>query len=204
MSPEATTFRLSALAAVTPRTSSDRAEGYAAGWAAGMQAATEEAARLRAQLQERNAVAEASRAATVARGVAALERAARAIETSAVPVVAEARRSLYEAAIALAEAVLGHELASGPGSATEALARALAAPADLGVRSVRLCPEDAAQVRALVSDGVVTLPAGIEIVPDGRLRPGDAIGEHPTGYVDARIAAALARAQAELLGEEGA
>ncbi len=112
--------------------------------------------------------------------------------------MADVRRTLVQAAVELAEAVLGRELADGSASARAALDRALSAGADLGVHTVRLSPADHA---ALLGEGVEA-PAGVAMVADPRLRPGDAISEHPAGYLDAQVSTALDRARRALLGED--
>jgi flagellar assembly protein FliH len=199
MSPEATQFRLTPLAP-TARAAreQDRAAGYAAGWAAGARAAAEQAAQQRAALAAEQHAAEERREAQLRAAVDRLGRAAAAADARSAPVVADARRALAQAAIELAEAVLGHELSDGPARARAALDRALSAEADLGVHTVRLSPADHA---ALLSEGVEP-PAGVVLVADPRLRPGDAVSEHPGGYLDAQIATALDRARRALLGED--
>lgn len=199
MSPEATTFRLAPLAP-TARAAreQDRAAGYAAGWAAGARAAAEQAAQQRATLAAEHAAAEERREAAVRAAVDRLARAAAASDARSAPVVADVRRTVVEAAVELAEAVLGHELADGPTSARAALERALSAGADLGVHTVRLSPADHA---VLLAEGVEP-PPGVALVADQRLRPGDAISEHPAGYLDAQISTAMDRARRALLGED--
>ncbi|MFS0702834.1 FliH/SctL family protein, partial [Cellulomonas sp. 179-A 4D5 NHS] len=105
---------------------------------------------------------------------------------------------LHAAALELAAAVLGTELADGERSARAALARVLGNPLVPGVHTVRLHPRDLA---ALQAAGGVPATSGVELVADPALAPGDAIGEHPDGYLDGRIDAALDRARAVLLAE---
>jgi flagellar biosynthesis/type III secretory pathway protein FliH len=208
MSPEATVFRLSRpsqLSRLTPLAAEvgsarehERAVGYAAGWAAGARAAAEQAAQQRAALAAAHEAEEARRSAAVQAAVDKLARAAAAADARALPVVNEVRAALVDAAVALAAAVIGRELADGPASAVAALGRALASGADLGVHTVRLSPADHA---ALVADGV-ELPAGVTLVADPRLARGDAISEHPAGFLDAQVATALDRARRALLGED--
>lgn len=196
---EATAFRLAPLApSGRAGREADRAAGYAAGWAAGATAAAERAAAQRAELAAAQAAAEQRREAAVRGAVERLARAAAAADARTAPVLAQAQQTLAETALALAEAVLGHALADGPTGARAALRRALDTPAELGVHTVRLAPADLA---ALTAEGVAA-PAGVELVADPRLAPGDAVSEHPAGYLDARLATALARARAELLGGE--
>lgn len=204
MSPDASAFRLAPLAqlpgtgrAHAQERSAGYAAGYAAGWAAGSRAAAAEAEALRAGLVAEHVAAEQARDAEVARSVAALAAAARGADARALPVVDGLRGALVAAAVALAEAVLGRELADG-GSVATALARVLAAPADLGSQTVRLNPADHGEITALLAAGSVELPAGVTVAADPRLGPGDAVSEHPTGYLDAQLATALDRARRAL------
>ena len=106
------------------------------------------------------------------------------------------------AALELATAVLGCELADAERSARAALARVLDTPVPAGLQTVRLHPRD---LEALRTAGVVPGIAGVELVADPHLAPGDAVGEHPDGFLDARIGAALDRARAALADlDEGA
>ena len=66
------------------------------------------------------------------------------------------------------------------------------------MHTVRLSPADHAD---LVS-GTVELPAGVTLVADPRLARGDAISEHPAGFLDAQVATALDRARRALLGAD--
>ncbi|MCV2392788.1 flagellar assembly protein FliH [Actinotalea sp. M2MS4P-6] len=199
MSPEtteATPFRLAQLA---PRISreEDRAAGYAEGWAAGARAAAEQAAQQRAALAAQHQAGEARRDAALAAAVQRLERAAAAADARTAPAVAEVRAVLTTAALELARAVLGAELSDAETGARAALTRALSAPAELGVHTVRLAPAD----HALLSAAGVA-PQGVALVADPRLQPGDAISEHPAGYLDAQLATAMDRARRALLGED--
>lgn len=204
MSPDATAFRLAPLTPIggTGRAqaqdrSAGYAAGYSAGWAAGSRAAATEAEALRGALVAEHTAAEEARDAQLARALAALAAAARGAEARTAPVVEGLRGALVAAAAGLAEAVLGRELTDG-GSAATALERVLATPADLGAATVRVSPADHAEITALVAAGTVTLPEGLTLVADPRLAPGDAVSEHPTGYLDAQLATALDRARRAL------
>ncbi|WP_372594392.1 FliH/SctL family protein [Actinotalea sp.] len=205
MSPEVTTFRPAALHTAAPVDEATRAAGHAAGWAAGWaagaRAAAERAAAAEAGRAAEHARAESLRQAVLDEAVASLLRAAQAADRRALPAVEQVRRELTTAALTLAEAVLGHELADGSTSARAAMSRALAAPADLGVHTVRLNPADVAAVEDLVASGEIRLE-GVAVVADASLRRGDAISEHPTGFLDAQLSTALGRARRVLLGED--
>lgn len=199
MSPEPTTFRLAPLApSARAAREQDRAAGYAAGWAAGARAAAEQAAQQRAALAAEHRAAEERREAAVRGAVDRLQRAAAAADARSALVVTDVRRALAQAAIELAEAVLGRGLGDGPASARTVLDRALSTGAELGVHTVRLSPADHAALLA----GGVQAPAGVALVADPGLRPGDAVSEHPAGYLDAQISTALDRARRALLGED--
>jgi len=166
-----------------------RAVGFAAGFAAGAREAVR-VADIEADLTRSAAArSEQARAGEHARLVAALVGATRSLSAREAPVLARAQSALNAAAVELAEAVLGVELSDGPTSARAALARALSGePA--GEVAVRLNPQDL----ALLGAG----PAGVRMVADPTLAPGDAMAEHADGVLDARIGAALARARAVL------
>jgi flagellar assembly protein FliH len=192
-----TTFRLTELSAPTSSHERDRATGYAAGWAAGARAAAKQAEDQRTALAAAHQAAEARRDAEVSATVAALARAAAAADARTAPVVDEVREALALATIQLAEAVVGHELSDAETSARSALWRALSASADLGVHTIRVSPRDHA---LLVADGRVA--ESVAVVADPSLSPGDAISEHPNGYLDAQVSTAFARARAAILGQD--
>ncbi len=205
MSRDVVTFLPAALQSVAPQHDGARAAGHAAGWAAGWaagaRAAAEGAARAEAERAAEHERVEARRQAVIDDAVLALLRSAQAADHRAVPRVDQVRRELAEAAVLLAEAVLRRELSDGEDSARAALARALEVPAELGVHTVRLSPSDAAAVQQLVATGAVSLGA-VAVVADPRLDRGDAVSEHPAGFLDAQVSTALARARRVLLGED--
>jgi flagellar assembly protein FliH len=172
-----------------------RTAGYAAGYAAGAaeaaRAATVEAQRVTAQ----RAAEDAHRAEQLDAALAVLARAAHAAAARTAPVLAQAEQAVHAAALELTSAVLAHELADGEHAARAALGRVLDHPQLPGIQTVRLNPRDLA---ALQAAGGSTRTAGVELVADPSLAPGDAIGEHADGYLDARIGEALDRARAAL------
>jgi len=182
-------------------TDSSRAAGYSAGWAAGSRAAAEAAQAERSRLRAENDQRESVRDATLAQALGALGKAIEQWHVRALPVLDDAQRSVYEAALDLVEAILQREIAPGPDSARTLLARALAVPADVLPTVLRLHPDDLLHVNLLIQTGEVDVPAGLVLIPDPRLNPGDAITEHAEGALDARISTALARAREVLLGE---
>src|SRR5690606_38439465 len=130
----ATPFRPAPLS--RPRRADDERAGFAAGWAAGARAAAEAAAQAERRREEAAQRAEAERAARLAAAVDLLGRAAEALGARVAEDEARVRAVLQDAAVELAEAVLRRELAAGPGTARDVLARALALPAAPGRRVV--------------------------------------------------------------------
>ncbi|MGV8978415.1 MAG: FliH/SctL family protein [Cellulomonas sp.] len=188
-----------------PVRDADRDRAHAAGYAAGYAGGAREAARAAnaeaVRGQEHRAAAEERRSVEHAAAVAALARATQAAAARTAPVLADAERALHAAAFELATVVLGCELADGEHSARAALARVLDDPQVPGIQTVRLSLRDLDALRA--AGGVPDI-AGLELVADPTLAPGDAIGRHPDGYLDARITTALDRARTVLLGTDGA
>ncbi|MBP1240022.1 flagellar assembly protein FliH [Frigoribacterium sp. PvP120] len=181
------------------------ASGHAAGYAAGLRAADRELTARRAVLEAEHADALARLQQATAASLTALAAAGRALEERVVPVLHEAEEALVATALDLASAVVGYEVAASERSrdgdprvgrtARAALARALDGLDPSVVVRVRLHPADA----SLVADAARS--AGVEVVADPSLRPGDAEADLPTGLVDARLSTALGRARTALLGD---
>ncbi|WP_138445250.1 FliH/SctL family protein [Sinomonas susongensis] len=169
--------------------------GHAAGYAAGLRKAEAEVRTRRAECEAERAAALEEGRHRIERGVAVLEAAARALHQRTAPVLAEAETELAAAALAIAGAVLGRELSDAEVGAKAALARAFSGPDSAPVVAVRLHPSDLALVAGAA-------PAGVDLVADPGLEPGDAVADYPDGELDARISTALARAAAALAGEE--
>lgn len=106
--------------------------------------------------------------------------------------------AVADAAVRIAAAVLGRELADETVAATSAVHRALAALGRRPGTVVRLHPDDVALLER------AELPDGVRIEPDPSLRRGDAVGQTDDRTVDARIATALERALAALAGDDEA
>lgn len=171
------------------------ARGHAAGYADGLRAAQRELDARTARLDAEHGDALRRGDESIGRAVDILHRAARALDESALPLLAESYDTLAAAAIDLAEAIIGYELADGERSARAALDRALAAPNAEEARTVRLHPDDLA---ALGDDLRGRL--AVALAPDPSLARGDAVAEFADGYLDARLSTALARAKAVLRG----
>jgi flagellar assembly protein FliH len=173
-----------------------RSRGHAAGYADGLRAAEAEVAALKDRLASENLLEQQRAREQRDRAEMMLARAADALDAATVPVIADAQRTLADAAIELAEAILGYELEHGDRTARAALDRALS-PVDVATaHRVRMHPTDLAR---LETDTAAR--AGIELVADPAIEPGGAITEFDDGYLDARISTALARAKAALLAE---
>jgi flagellar assembly protein FliH len=188
-----------------------RAAGYAEGWAQGRRdAIAAEAAQLQRAAEDQQRL-EAALATEAQQACDALRSAVRQLEARTTPVLEDEADVVLEAAIQLAEAVLGAELTVLDDTATLALRRALAPLPDDGRVVVRLNPQDLQVLRT--ADGSGT-PSGaaqrveghdVELVPDAGLRRGEAVADLGAARVDARIDAALRRAVAAagLLGDGG-
>lgn len=209
MSPEAReAFGAARLTVVTDervRQTQERAHvsGYAAGFAAGSRAAAEATQGLHERLLAQAAAAETAREEAHRAAVRALELAARAAVDRVVPVLDEARDLLHLRALELARAVLGAELRDVEHGATAALARAAQLPHDVRVQTVRMHPRDLAALTTAgrahggtVSGGDL---AGVTLVADPSLAPGDAVSTFEGGFFDARIETAFDRARTALL-----
>lgn len=170
-----------------------RVHGHAAGYAAGLKKAHAELAVRRAELEAEAQAAAADGRARLDAAVAVLQQAARALDERLAPAVAEATASLADAAVDIAQAVIGRELSAGADSAENALRRALDHPDSAAVVAVRMNPAD---LQAL-PDGI-RAAAGVTLQADASLDPGDAVAQLPDGYLDARIGAALDRARTAL------
>jgi flagellar assembly protein FliH len=123
----------------------------------------------------------------------ALAGAAAELERRTVPVADELSESVLAAALVLAQAVLGRELAIATDGGADALRRAL----DLAPRhrpvTVRLSPQDLATLG--VHDSTVEIGGrAVTLVPDATLAAGDAVAVCDATEVDARLGAALDRA----------
>ncbi|MSR99996.1 MULTISPECIES: FliH/SctL family protein [unclassified Arthrobacter] len=174
-----------------------RTQGHAAGYAAGMHAAAAETARLREELRIRFDAETAALRARADHALQLLNNAEQSLAKLTVPVVAEVQDSLAAAALDLAEALLGRELANGETSARAALDRALSGVDTRLVHQVRMHPADL----AVLGDDVLN-QAGVVFTPDASLKRGDAVTEFPDGFLDATLGTALARAKAALLGDD--
>lgn len=172
-----------------------RVRGHAAGYAAGVAEGTRLLDRERAAAVETRAAAARAAAARTEYVLSVLQSAGEAMFSRAAPVLDGMDAALTEAALQLAEAVLGHELAGGEASARSALARATPAAAPAPVHTVRMNPEDLAVLTEADREA-----AGVRLVPDPAMRRGDAVAEYADGFLDARLSTALDRMRRALTG----
>jgi flagellar assembly protein FliH len=187
-----------------------RSRGYAAGYADGLRAAAVEQSAWAEAADTERAVESDISAQRVALLVNALRSAAVELRECTVPVLAAAETALVDAAFELAESVVGNALADRLAAARGAVARALGDDVSGVVSVVRLNPEDldelggAAGASGAAGGGVAgaagagAAGGALRFVADPALGRGEAIGELPDGWLDARIGAALARAREAL------
>jgi flagellar assembly protein FliH len=171
-----------------------QATGYAAGWAEGRQAAELASRDARDAFAAEAAEITAAQEKSARRVLSALAAAVERFEQRAAPAVEDLERDLVAAAFALAEAIVGRELATAVEPGRDALARALAlAPAGRGAVA-RLNPADAATL-----PGTVTVDGrDIVVVADPALAPGDSVVECEASTIESRLDAALERARQAL------
>ncbi len=184
-----------AVASSIPDEVHDRAtvRGHAAGYAAGRAQAEAEIESLRGSIEtERIAWAEQARV-ELDLALRSLSEAAAQLRERELPLLASVDAALAGAAIELAEAIVGHELAETGVGAPAALRRALAQAGNEPATAVRLHPADLEVIRT-AGGPFAELP----LVPDPTLARGDAVVELAHGFVDARIGATLARLRATL------
>lgn len=168
--------------------------GHAAGYAAGRRQAELEAEALRQEIADDAARRLDDQGRNVSLALEALGRSAQELQSRELPVLQSLDAAILAAAVELAEAIIGRELAAVRDAAQSAIDRALT-PAGSVAASVRLHPADL----AVIERETAGHPA-LELVADPTLARGDAIAFTADGSVDARISSALARAKAALLG----
>lgn len=175
------------------------AAGYAVGWAQGRREAELAARAARDQEQARATETAAAQATRVGQALNAVVGAAGSLEARMVPVAADLEDLIVSTAYALAEQIIGRELAAAAEPGRDAIARALAyAPANRPV-TVRLHPSDYATVTQ-AQPGLVEIEGRtVSLLADATMRPGDAVAECDATTIDARIEPTLARVR-EVLG----
>lgn len=172
-----------------------RVAARADGWAEGHQEGT---AAARAEHAAAVAGETARIADTTRRCAALLDALAGAVSSWQAAAAALTRADVtdtVEAALRIAEAVLGHELAHTADPAAAAVARALA-----------LLPPGEAELRIDPADlpllGPPATDRPLRIVADPAVGPGGCVASTAATTVDARVGAALSRVAAALCGDE--
>ena len=127
--------------------------------------------------------------------LAALTAAARTLAQADAVTLAELDEQATALAVAVAEAVIGHELATAADPGADALARALAFAPDRGDLVARLHPDDVAALGTV--DGLVP-GREVAIVADAGVHPGGCIIEVGACTIDAQIEPAIERVKAAL------
>lgn len=173
-----------------------RAAGHAAGYAAGLRSAGAELAGQKAALDAEHRAALLHDGARTDRVIAVLTSSALALERRLLPVVTDAQDAIAASALDLAETIIGAELADDERSAKAALSRALAVVDPATITTIRLNPLDLG-----VLGESLRAASGVSFTADASIARGDAVADLPLGYLDARIATAVARARAAILGE---
>lgn len=168
------------------------AKGFSSGWAAGQKRANREAAAERAIISEDARLAEEARTEAYVDTMDEIQAMADAIESRDALVIDEMKTALMEAALTLAEALLGAELSDRETGAKAALKRALSMNDPKEIVKVNMNPQD---VETLNSLGV---ECPVKLVPDPELDPGDAVAYMPEGLLDARLSSAVQRAREAL------
>lgn len=172
------------------------ADGHALGFAAGLRMAAAETAEMRARLQREHDEAMSAGRARIDAAADALDAAADSLRARAIPTLESAEAAVIEAALALAESVIGVTLAdhdSAALAALAALARITDHPDSSTAISVRMHPDD---IDAIPPD----VRAGLPLAPDRQLSRGDAVADFADGFLDARIASAVSRMRDALDG----
>jgi flagellar assembly protein FliH len=111
------------------------------------------------------------------------------------PTFTELQELVLSSAFELAEAIVGRSLHDDPERGRDALRRAMTAAPEHGDVTVRLHPDDYANLAGDAAGAFEYQGRRINLHADPGLRPGDALAETGTATVDATIAAAVARAR---------
>lgn len=171
-----------------------RAQGYAQGWAEGRRTGEAEAAAAASRVSQQVAQDERTRQQAHAVSVRALESAARELQARFEEACSVVEARVVDAALQLAQAIVGRELAVATNPGSDAVRRLLRVlPHEATTFTVRLHPEDVGRL-----DPVLLEEFSASVVPDPDLAPGDAVAETDTMVIDAAIDAALARVRGVL------
>jgi flagellar assembly protein FliH len=170
-------------------------EGYRAGYDAGMAAAAVHRKHSEAREQER--VAE--RDAVLAQALSAVEAAARAFDERSAPVFEQLEEAAIEAAVEIAETILGQKLPSAL-VAQASLRRAMSLAESHGTHTARMNPTDMVRLQ----EAGLQL-SGLSLVADPAVAPGDCVLQDGYASIEVMMATALERVRSELgLPQRGA
>ncbi len=173
-----------------------RAAGYAAGWAQGRQAAAEEAVRGE-RAREQDHLARTEQEGTRLRALLTdLTRQAAELDRTLAPSWIEVADALTEGAIRIARAAIGRELANLQESRLADLRAAVRALGDPATVTVRVHPDD----QSLLEDAAGPLPAGLTLLGDPAVSPGEVQALTPTQRLRMHLPTALAAAEEVLRG----
>lgn len=167
--------------------------GHAAGYAAGRKQAEQQLESLRAEALAEVQLSAEKQTENLERALASLARAAEELRGRDAAVIETVETAIANAAIELAEAIIGRELNTDDDSARATVERAIHAGGAASGTSIRLNPDDIAALGARGSAA-----SDIDFVADSTLERGDAVVTMPNGSLDVRISSALARAKAAL------
>ena len=174
------------------------AKGFSSGWAAGQKRATREAEQERNILNEDARLAEEARTEAYVDAMDEIQAIADAVSSRDALVIEDMKAALMEAAVDLAEALIGAELSDAPTRAKAALKRALSMNDPKDIVKVNMNPQDVATLTSLGVD------CPVKLVPDSELDPGDAVAYMPEGLLDARLTSAVRRAREALVSAQAA
>jgi len=180
-------------AVVTRAREAARTAGYADGWAQGQQAAKLAAQARADQVAAAERAAAQGRAEVAQRALSALGKAAADLDARRAPALAEISRTVLAAAVEVAEAIVGYELANAENSGLAAVRRAIAMVPEAGPVTVRLHPAD--RDGLIGPDGSTYTFEGrdITVKADPTLHSGDAVAEYGVTTIDATLTAAVSR-----------
>ena len=171
------------------------AQGYAQGWAAGRRAGEARLAADADEAAQRRAEAEVRHEQEHQAAVRALETAAAQVRARLDEACAAVESQAVEAALQIAEAILGRELAVATDPGADAVRRLLdVLPAEVSAFTLRLHPADLA-----VLDEELLAEHPVTVVSDPGVTRGDAVAETDTLVIDASVSAALTRVREALL-----
>ena len=166
--------------------------GHAAGYAAGRKQVEQEFEALREAIELDGTRRAQQGSAEVQSALDALARSAAEFRQRELPVLRAVESAIANAAIELAEAIIGHELSATDDSARAAVERAVHEAGSIG-NAIRLNPQDVAVIAA--GGG---LGNGLDLVADPSICRGDAVVDVANGSIDATISSSLARVKAAL------